>query len=241
MLVMAKRKKRLVKTEDETDKETELYAQLVEIIRRSRGKKKINDAFNQIVEKLDPRIKQIAYKFEIPGFSYSDVYQEALYALRYKAIKDYDPDRSSIKKVSPFDKFAVLCIRRHLSTKRKSAYQSGKNKILNYSISLDQNRNNTQTDEELFLSGIIADESSDAFLKLNDKDYRDKLFLLLYNRLSRLERKILILYCRKYTYEEIVYLINNSSNKYNIETKSVDNALSRIKAKAKEIFKKHGE
>ncbi|MFW6172791.1 MAG: hypothetical protein ACOC5T_03515, partial [Elusimicrobiota bacterium] len=160
----------------------------------------------------------------------------------FKAVKDYEPGRSSIAEISPFDKFAALCIRRHLSTKRKSAYQSSKNKVLNYSISLDQNRNSDQTDKNLFLSDIISDEDSDTFVLFQDQDYHDKLFKSLYGKLSKFEKSIFILYCRGYSYEEIVILINNSSMfKKAIETKSVDNALSRIKAKAKKIFKKHGD
>ena len=240
---MAKRKKGLVKTENGTiDKETELYAKLVDIVRGSKRKHKTNDAFNEIITMLDAKIRQIAGRFDIPGYSYADVYQEALYALRYKAIKDYDPSRSNLKKISPFDKFAALCIRRHLSTKRKSAYQSSKNKILNYSISLDQNRNTSQADESLFLSDIIADEKGDLLSSMHDDACRKKLFLLLYEKLSKLEKGIFILYCHRYTYEEIVTLINKVyGDKEKIEAKSVDNALSRIKAKAKEIFKKYGE
>ena len=121
------------------------YTQLVDIVRKSRNEDHKNLAFNEIEKRMTVKIKQISYRFRIPGSNVNDVYQESLFALRYKAIKDYDETRGNDTGPYPFDKFAVLCIRRHLSTKLKSSYQN-KKKVLNSSISLDQDRSDSSDD-----------------------------------------------------------------------------------------------
>jgi RNA polymerase sigma factor (sigma-70 family) len=232
------KKQYIEETEDRTE-EILLYVKLVDCVRRSRNKVKADGAFNTIITMLDVKIQQIAYKFHIPGLSFNDVYQEALFALRFKAIKDYNKDRSDIREVSPFDKFAALCIRRHLSTKLKAAYQN-KSRVLNLSISLDQDRNKTGSDENLFLSDILPVDPDDIASKLDKFEYHRKLLVSLFQKLSSFEKEVFVLYCRKYSYEEIAYHINKTYHKSveTISVKSVDNGLSRIKQKAKSVLKK---
>lgn len=214
------------------------YVELVDTVRRSRSKEKQNAAFDEIERRMQPKIKKISYRFRIPGSGVSDVYQEALYALRYKAIKDYDKDRGNDSGPYPFDKFAVLCIRRHLSTKLKSSYQN-KKKILNSSISLDQDRNDS-SDDTLFLSDIIPRSDGTILEDIEDSEYYKKLFTQLYHKLSNFEKQVFILYVKRYSYEQISFKINSVSKK-KTDVKSVDNALSRIKHKAHDIFLKYGE
>ena len=219
------------------------YLDLVNIV-RSRGrvkKEKINEAYNEIIIRINPRIMYIVSQFNVPGNSSDDIYQEALYALRYKAIPDYDKTRGH-NGPYPFDNFAVLCIRRHLSTLLKSSFQN-KKKVLNTSFSLNQNNNSNSDEGDLFLVDILSKNSKDILDGLETKEYYKELFGKLFKKLSNFEKKIFVLYTKKYSYEEITELINkyfkDNNKKKRINIKSVDNALSRIKIKAKEIFDKN--
>lgn len=205
------------------------YVDLVELVRKSRSKDKQNQAFEEIERRMSTKIKKISAKFYIPGDNRQDIYQESLYALRYKAIKDYDKERGNDTGPYPFDKFAVLCIRRHLSTKLKSSYQN-KKKALNQSMSLDQDRNDS-SDDSLFLSDIIPTTDRNVLEEIASDEYFKELVRKLYEKLSDFEQQVFVLYAQKYSYEEITLIINKNS-KIKINVKSVDNALSRIKIKA---------
>ncbi len=227
---------------EERKKEILLFLELVEKVRKSRNKKKSDLAFDRIVSLLERRINQISYKFKIPGFSFTDVVQEALFALRYKAIKDYDKGRSLLREISPFDKFAILCINRHLATKLKASFQN-KSLTLNIATSLDENRNSESgADEPLCLVDILPEDKTTILDKVQDRELYKLLVSKLYQKLSLFEKEVFILYKQKYSYEEIAILINKRrrvKRGKQIKVKSVDNALSRIKSKGQEIVKKY--
>ena len=213
---------------------------LVNIVRKSRKKEKINEAFNEIISILDVKIKQISYKINIAGFGFNDIYQEALYALRYKAIKDYDPDRGSTDEPYPFDKFAMLCMRRHLATIRKTSYQN-KKKVLNFSISLDQERGDYggAGEDQFTLMDLIPQTTGSVIDKIEKTEYYKQLFDSLFEKLSSFEREVFILYIKKYSYEQITKIINKKRNimqNRKIDVKSVDNAIVRIKHKSKNVL-----
>ena len=52
--------------------------------------------FKEIVDQINPLISKIVNKFNIPGYEQTDLYQEALMALRFKAIKDFKTDRKRV-------------------------------------------------------------------------------------------------------------------------------------------------
>jgi DNA-directed RNA polymerase specialized sigma24 family protein len=218
------------------------YIELVNIIRNTKNKEIADSAFKKIVELMQPRLQQISRKTKIPGCTHQDIYQESLYALRYKAIKDYDQERSSNKDISPFDKFALLCIRRHLSTKLKASYQI-KSKVWISSVSLDQDRNMGNAGEEpLSLADILPKTEGDVLSEIDEKENFKLLMRRLYARLSSLEKEVFALYIQRHSYEDIAEFINKSNlNSKEIDAKTVDNAVSRIKAKGKEIFDKYHE
>jgi DNA-directed RNA polymerase specialized sigma24 family protein len=220
------------------DIEIEKMIALVERVRRSRSKVKSDEAFNEVVKILDQKIKGMTWKTKIPGHSQSDIYQEALFALRFKAIKDYDQTRGSGTGPYPFDRFALMCIRRHLSTKKKAAYQN-KQKALNSGVSLDQDQNNTGSGELLFLIDVLPTSTIDVLSSLEEKESFQGLFGALLSRLSKFEKEVLALYSQKFSYEEIAEIITRKRHYHqrsiDINVKSVDNALSRIKKKAKYV------
>lgn len=219
------------------------YEELVEVVRgRARNDRK-NKAYNEIEKRIKVKIFYITRQFYIPGFNYDDILQEALYALRFKAIPDYDKTRGRDNKPYPFDKFAMLCIRRHLSTILKSSFRN-KEKALNTSFSLDQDRS-SHDDENLYLIDILSGSSGPLIEEIGQKEYYNNLVKGLYSKLSKLEKNVFILYTCRYSYDEITFKINKfyktKGGKKYVNVKSVDNALSRVKVKAKEIFKKYEE
>jgi len=224
------------------------FDELISIVRKKGRKKKnshytVDEAYNEILRRMKPDLCRISHKFFIPGCSYDDIYQESLWALRYKAIKDYDRTKGRDGKPYPFNKFANLCIRRHLSSALQRSFRK-KQEILNTSISLDQNRSNNDGEDSLFLSDILSTGDKDVLETLGQREYYKNLFNNLFLRLSKFEKRVFCLYVRKYSYEDITGIINKYNIKKGLKTrisiKSVDNALSRIKQKAKIVFKKYG-
>lgn len=214
------------------------YVTLVDLVRKSRDKSKSDAAFNEIAIRMQPKIKQISYKLNIPGSEFTDVYQEALWALRYKAIKDYDPTRGNGSGPYPFHAFAALCIRRHLSTKIKASYQN-KKRVWISTISLEQERSDN-SDDNLFLVDIIPHTKGNLLEELANNEYARNLFRKLYKELSEFEQEVFMLYIQKHSYETIRDRINHKlPKKQQINVKSVDNAISRLKKKAHEIREKY--
>jgi RNA polymerase sporulation-specific sigma factor len=217
------------------------YEDLVDVVRgRSRTKRK-NNAYNEIEKRIKVKVFYITRQFYIPGLNFDDILQEALFALRFKAIPDYDKDKGHGDRPYPFDKFAMLCIRRHLSTLLKSSFRN-KEKALNTSFSLDQDRS-THDDENLYLVDILSVTKGSLVDKVGQQEYYRNLIERLYKRLSKLEKNVFVLYTCRYSYDEITDKINkfykSRGRKRKVNVKSVDNALSRIKIKAKEIFDKY--
>lgn len=234
-----------VKTVDTKDVDPEVlyYIKLVYAVREKNesNPKVANEAFSAVVKGLETKIKKIAGKFKIPGFSFDDIYQESLYALRYKAIKDYDESRGSVVgSPAPFDRFALLCIRRHLATTLKTSHQNRK-RILNSCKSLDQDRSNDN--DELSLVNILPTTNGDILDSIQSREYFKTLVKKLLSKLSTLEKQVFFLYAQQYTYEEIAKIINEKSPQKQrgvrtVDYKGVDNALSRIKHKAHVIFER---
>ena len=217
--------------------------QLVEIIRGKGRDKRRNSAYNEIETRIKSKIYFIVRQFYIPGCAPDDIFQEALYALRYKAIPDYDGSRGRGDSIYPFDKFAALCIRRHLSTLLKSKFQD-KRKALSTSLSLDQDRN-TVSEDDLHLSDILPRTEGTIEELIEGKEYYRNLFKRLYSELSIFEQRVFKLYAKKYSYEEISFIINKYYKKKKIrkkiDIKSIDNCLSRVKQKGRKIFEKYKE
>ncbi len=219
------------------------YEELVEVVRGKARDYRKNRAYNEIEKRIKPKVGYITRQFYIPGFNIDDILQEALYALRFKAIPDYDSSKGSGDSPYPFDKFAMLCIRRHLSTILKSSFRN-KEKALNTSFSLDQDRG-SHDDENLYLVDILSDDSASIIDDIGEKEYYHSLITKLYQRLSKLEKNVFVLYTYKYSYDDITDKINkfykSRGKNRKVNVKSVDNALSRIKIKAKEVFDKFDE
>jgi len=233
-------KSKLVKrTEEEIDRDNKInsYISLVEEVRNPKNKKDADRAFEKIVKMMHSKIKQISYKIKIPGLTAEDLYQESLTALRYKAIKDYDKTRSNRVGLSPFDNFAALCIRRHLSTKLKASFQS-KQIIMTKAKSLDQDRS-SNNEENVTLADMVPAIGMNVAVNMEEKENYKKLLTKLWDKMSDLEKKVFIYRKQDLSYDEIAKKVYERKNVTLSETKSVDNALSRIKIKAKSLYDTH--
>ena len=228
---------------DDVEQQNNLICiKLINSIRRAKTDNDANESFAKLLGMLMPKIQKVISRFNIPGYDTSDVMQEALYALRYKAIKDYDKERGTGEGPAAFDKFALLCIRRHLATEFKASYQN-KKRVLNQSISIDKETNSNHSgsaDSEIYLSNIIADpDMTDVITDIANQEFYNNLQTILFENLSRFEKEVYILYAQKFSYEEIAERINDKRYKIKVNIKGVDNALSRIKHKAHSILKNY--
>ena len=165
-----------------------------------------------------------AKKYFIKGGDEEDIKQEGRIGL-HKAIRDFDPNRGV-----GFVSFACMCIDRHLISTIKRGLRY-KFEILNESQSLNHPINDIDDDSSgsSSLLDSIRDENAidpeDNFMaKEKHNVIKDKLF----NRLTTMERVVTEEYLRGHSYQVI-------ADKLAINTKSVDNAISRVKEKARSI------
>ena len=213
-------------------------AELVVKMQNEKNADKKELAFNEIISKIDPLIKRIVNKFSIPGYEKSDLYQEALYAVRFKAISDFDCSRIIGDDFVGFEKFAALCTKRHLSTLLKTSFQN-KRATLNTSVSF--NSLASEDDENFDMSALIdcGDVSQNQYSE--KQEIFSNIISNLMDHLSDFEKKVLALYAQRYSYEEIADTLNRSEmESKEVKIKGVDNALSRIKMKAKMVVDEMG-
>ncbi|MGI5842121.1 MAG: sigma-70 family RNA polymerase sigma factor [Christensenellales bacterium] len=176
-------------------------------------KKGDEHAIEQLFLRYKPILHSLTRGYFLLGSDEDDLMQEAMIGL-YKAILSFNESG-----VASFKTFASICVRRNILSAIKKS-NTLKNKILNDSLSL---------------SGFMANDDDDAFLFLpyepkntdemimEDESFEETKKEIL-KKLSKLELKILGLYLKGEPYQQIATSLS-------ITTKSVDNALSRIKNK----------
>ncbi len=176
------------------------------------------DANEIILYKYRPLIISIAkkmIKYCNGGVDMNDLIQEGMLGLN-SAINSYRDDKDA-----NFGTYAKLCIERRISSLVKST-QTNKNKILNESISIEQ-------DDDINYDRFLADNSNDPAVKIINNDYQKDILIKLDSRLTPLEKQVLELRKNNFDYKEIAEILEK-------DKKSIDNALQRIKAKLKSIM-----
>ena len=167
-----------------------------------------------LLEKHRDSAKRIARTFIIMGADFEDIVQEGMMGL-FKAIQTYDPVREA-----SFGTYANICITRRIINTIKNA--SGKKHApLNFYVPLDFSEN-MAADSLLNLT----DDNPETLLIL--KEESEKVIGSIYNLLSPFETQVLNLYLRGKSYTDIALLLNKNS-------KSIDNAIQRIRNKAETI------
>ncbi len=161
------------------------------------------------------RIKATSYF--IAGGDTEDLIQEGYIGL-YKAIRDYRSERASC-----FRSFAELCVTRQIITAIKTASRQ-KHAPLNSYVSFSYSSTRTGTEERTLADLIPSGRTSDPVQQVISSEELGSLLGCLQRLLSPLETRVLRHYLEGLSYEDIAEIIDH-------DTKTVDNALQRIKRK----------
>jgi RNA polymerase sporulation-specific sigma factor len=175
------------------------------------------DAYDAIIRRYRGFVRLKASSYFLLGGESDDLIQEGLVGL-YKAVRDYRTDRES-----SFRNFAELCITRQIITAVKTATRN-KHTPLNQYVSFSQSPA-AAGDSETTLDEILPGPSvADPVNQVIAGEELESLVACLSSVLSDLESRVLSLYLDGYSYEVV-------AEKLECDTKTVDNALQRVKRK----------
>ncbi len=168
-----------------------------------------------LCERYKNMVRIKARPYFLMGADREDLLQEGMIGL-YKAIRDYSPEHSM-----SFRSFADLCILRQIITAIKRATRK-KHAPLNSYISIyrtvEDERERPLIDT---MSGVRTEDPEELFISRESlagmQDMLDQM-------LSQLEKEVLTLFLDGRSYQEIAARLGRG-------TKTVDNALQRIKKK----------
>jgi RNA polymerase sigma-H factor len=176
------------------------------------------DAYDSLVRRYYGFVRLKASSYFLAGGDSDDLIQEGLVGL-YKAIRDYRTDRES-----SFRNFAELCITRQIITAVKTATRN-KHTPLNQYLSFSSSPSNSSGDGEPTLDEVIPGPSvNDPVNQVISSEELQALVACLSTVLSELESRVLSLYLDGHSYEDV-------GKKLDCDTKTVDNALQRVKRK----------
>jgi RNA polymerase sporulation-specific sigma factor len=176
------------------------------------------DAYDKIVRRYYGFVRLKASSYFLIGGDSDDLIQEGLLGL-YKAVRDYRTDRES-----SFRNFAELCITRQIITAVKTATRN-KHTPLNQYVSFSQTPAGAGDDGEPTLDEVLPGPvAHDPVNQVISSEELHSLVACLSSVLSELESSVLSLYLDGYSYETI-------AGRLECDTKTVDNALQRVKRK----------
>ena len=174
-------------------------------------------ALKTLIERYRRFARAKARGYFLIGADSDDIEQEGLIGL-YKAARDFRPDRQA-----SFRAFAELCITRQVITAVKTATRQ-KHQPLNQYVSISASRPsdeaNERTVEDLLDDHHVADPAESVV----QNEQLDAMRSSMAEMLSGLEVDVLRLYVEGKSYQEI-------GDQLGRHTKSIDNALQRIKRK----------
>lgn len=172
------------------------------------------EAVEILLSRYKPLLNKVTRGFFLLGSDHEDLMQEAMIGL-YKAILSFDASKQT-----SFKTFATLCVRRNiLDAIKKSNAQ--KHKILNDSVSLSSLSSFEEDDDNAVYISIkeaLLDE------QLIENENFEEITNKIKQSLSKMEFEVLNEFLKGHSYIFI-------AEKLEISTKSVDNALNRIKSK----------
>ncbi len=152
------------------------------------------------------------------GAEENDVVQERLLGL-YCAVNDFDTERNTC-----FAAFAKRCVDNHLSTAITASLRK-KHSPLNSYVSLDNETDDCENGVPL-MNFVAAHNIRNPEDILIDRENKNDMEYKINKELSRLEVKVLSMHLEGWSYKEI-------ANRLGKNTKSVDNAMQRIKRRFK--------
>lgn len=173
---------------------------------------------DRIVKRYHGFVRLKASSYFLVGGDWDDLVQEGLVGL-YKAVRDYRTDRES-----SFRNFAELCITRQIITAVKTSTRN-KHAPLNEYVSFAQTPASAAGEGEQTLEEILPGPTvHDPVFQVISSEELHSLVGCLTSALSELESSVLSLYLDGRSYEEI-------AGRLDCDTKTVDNALQRVKRK----------
>ena len=175
------------------------------------------NAYDRLVRRYYGFVRLKASSYFLAGGDSDDLIQEGLVGL-YKAIRDFRTDRES-----SFRNFAELCITRQIITAVKTATRN-KHTPLNQYVSFSSTPAGAGDDVptlDQILPGSDRARSGQPGDLLRGAALARRLPL---ERLSELESRVLSLYLDGHSYEQV-------GERLACDTKTVDNALQRVKRK----------
>ena len=174
-------------------------------------------AYDRLVRRYYGFVRLKASSYFLTGGDADDLIQEGLVGL-YKAIRDFRPDRES-----SFRNFAELCITRQVITAVKTATRN-KHTPLNQYVSFSSSPASAMDGEPTLDEVIAGPAAHDPVNQVISGEELRSLIDCLGTALSDLEARVLALYLDGRSYEEI-------GGRIDCDTKTVDNALQRVKRK----------
>jgi RNA polymerase sporulation-specific sigma factor len=175
------------------------------------------DAYDRLVRRYYGFVRLKASSYFLAGGDSDDLIQEGLVGL-YKAVRDFRTDRES-----SFRNFAELCITRQIITAVKTATRN-KHTPLNGYVSFSSSPASAGDGEPTLDEVIPGPETRDPAIQASSAEELRALVDCLSTALSELESRVLSLYLDGYSYESI-------GERLGCDTKTVDNALQRVKRK----------
>ncbi len=160
--------------------------------------------FQVLINRYMPLIISLASRYKASGLDADDFIQEGIVAI-FSAVKAFDGERASFKT------FATLCIKRGMSAALSRVSGTSKHVPEDLILSIDDT--------------VIADKNSPENILIDKENYID-LENMLKQKLSRLEYSVLCEFLSGKSYVQIADTLS-------VPTKTVDNALKRIRSKIK--------
>jgi RNA polymerase sporulation-specific sigma factor len=183
----------------------------------ARAKRGDEASTTRLIQRYQGFVRMKASSFFLTGGDRDDLVQFGLLGL-YEAIRDYRTDRES-----SFRNFAELCITRRMITAIK-ANNRHKAKLLNDAVSLSSPPPGASEGESTMHDVIAGPQKYDPARLAVDRDELRALVSSVPELHSDLESRVLALYLRGRSYEE-------TAERLECDTKTVDNALQRVKRK----------
>lgn len=168
-----------------------------------------------LLKRYKPLVLSRANAYYLVGGDRDDLVQEGMLGC-YKAVLNFDPE----KQVS-FAAFADVCVRRQIYSAVKISNRK-KHLPLNNSLSLDSPADMEHT--VTVLESMVDKNTMDPEQRLIGQEEFETLSDAINRDLSRMEKRVLSLYLRGLSYQEIGTRLNKTA-------KSVDNAIQRVKKK----------
>lgn len=178
-------------------------------------------ALEQLIKLYQGLLYFLCDKYYLKDGDREDLLQEATIGL-IEAVRAYNPNCGR-----KFKNFAILCITRELDSCIKRSNRK-KHQILNSAIPIfsfaDNEDEKSWSSYQMFLDRMLKDHSPSPEDLLIEKEVIIELLRTVNSALSDMEKKVLHLRINGHSYNEITV-------KLNLQNKSVDNAIQRIRKK----------